>query len=149
MANILDQTKNSTSNTTPPQNDDKPMTYNSITSGITSDVPTDRSNPDKYFGNKLSVQQKTTQPINPQNVTNIMPSPPIAVSPKVDPNQQSSSSSTQGDELLTDKEYPEDLDSQWTKWKCMKCGYVYEGIKPLYKCPRCQNDDPDKFDDPY
>ncbi|MBI2356449.1 rubredoxin [Candidatus Dojkabacteria bacterium] len=35
----------------------------------------------------------------------------------------------------------------WTRWKCMVCNYTYEGAKPLKKCPRCGNEDPDKFGD--
>lgn len=42
---------------------------------------------------------------------------------------------------------PEDLDSQWLRWKCLVCGYVYEGTVPLNVCPKCGNEDPDKFDD--
>ena len=25
------------------------------------------------------------------------------------------------------------------KWKCMKCGYTYEGTEPPVKCPRCKH----------
>jgi rubrerythrin len=42
---------------------------------------------------------------------------------------------------------PEDLDSRWLRWKCLKCGYLYEGAKELKKCPRCGNEDPDYFED--
>ncbi len=42
---------------------------------------------------------------------------------------------------------PEDLDSRWLRWKCQKCGYLYEGSKELRKCPRCGNEDPDYFID--
>lgn len=45
-----------------------------------------------------------------------------------------------------DDEYPEDLDERWNRWKCLNCGYLYEGSKPLNKCPKCGNEDPDKFD---
>ena len=44
-------------------------------------------------------------------------------------------------------ETPEDLDAQWTRWKCAVCNYTYEGRNPLKKCPRCGNEDPDKFVD--
>ena len=40
---------------------------------------------------------------------------------------------------------PEDLDTRWLRWKCMVCGYVYEGVVPLKVCPKCGNEDPDKF----
>lgn len=42
---------------------------------------------------------------------------------------------------------PEDLDSMWLRWKCLKCGYVYEGINELKVCPRCGNENPDLFED--
>ncbi|MHC1716858.1 MAG: rubredoxin-like domain-containing protein [Candidatus Dojkabacteria bacterium] len=45
------------------------------------------------------------------------------------------------------QEVPEDLDIRWLRWKCLVCGYVYEGATPLKICPKCGNEDPDKFDD--
>lgn len=45
-----------------------------------------------------------------------------------------------------DPEHPEDLNERWTRWKCLVCGYTYEGSKPLNKCPKCGNEDSDKFD---
>ena len=42
---------------------------------------------------------------------------------------------------------PEDLDDMWLRWKCLKCGFVYEGTKPLNVCPKCGNDNPDYFQD--
>lgn len=51
------------------------------------------------------------------------------------------------DPLLTDRVEPEDLDSRWTRWKCLVCGFVYEGRQALHKCPKCGNEDPDKFGD--
>lgn len=40
------------------------------------------------------------------------------------------------------------LDSSWRRWKCLNCGYVYEGLfKGTMVCPRCGNNDPDKFDE--
>jgi len=44
-------------------------------------------------------------------------------------------------------EQPEDLDSRWTRWKCLQCGYLYEGVKELKKCPKCGNENPDQFKD--
>lgn len=44
-------------------------------------------------------------------------------------------------------ENPEDLDTRWTRWRCLVCNYTYEGREPLKKCPRCGNEDPDKFND--
>ncbi|HRI06029.1 MAG TPA: hypothetical protein PLV59_03760 [Candidatus Dojkabacteria bacterium] len=48
---------------------------------------------------------------------------------------------------VTTVNQPEDLDMMWTRWKCLVCNYTYEGAKPLKKCPRCGNEDPDKFGD--
>jgi rubrerythrin len=42
---------------------------------------------------------------------------------------------------------PEDLDSRWLRWKCLVCGYVYEGVMKLKECPKCGNTDQDKFED--
>ena len=47
----------------------------------------------------------------------------------------------------TKDENPEDLDSRWLRWKCLKCGYLYEGVNELKKCPRCGNENPDLFED--
>jgi rubrerythrin len=59
----------------------------------------------------------------------------------------SSSVNLKGKEYEKDELNPEDLDSRWLRWKCLKCGFVYEGQKPLNVCPRCGNDDPDLFGD--
>jgi rubrerythrin len=60
---------------------------------------------------------------------------------------------TQGDLKGTQYEKPglnpEDLDDRWLRWKCLKCGFVYEGQRPLNVCPKCGNDDPDLFDDAF
>lgn len=68
---------------------------------------------------------------------------------KVDPTDHIAvrSSKDDGKEFEVKELYPEDLDSAWLRWKCMVCGYLYEGIKELKKCPRCGNEDPDKFAD--
>ena len=42
---------------------------------------------------------------------------------------------------------PEDLDSRWLRWKCLVCGYNYEGAVGMKVCPKCGNQDPDKFED--
>lgn len=40
------------------------------------------------------------------------------------------------------------LDSSWRRWKCLVCGYVYEGLfSGKMICPKCGNDNPDKFDE--
>ncbi len=48
---------------------------------------------------------------------------------------------------IENKETPEDLDVTWTRWKCLNCGYVYEGVAVLKKCPKCGNENPDLFED--
>jgi rubrerythrin len=55
--------------------------------------------------------------------------------------------SNSGKEYEVKKLLPEDLDKAWLRWKCLVCGYLYEGVTELKKCPRCGNEDPDKFDD--
>ena len=42
---------------------------------------------------------------------------------------------------------PEDLDMIWVRWKCLVCGYVYEGASALQVCPKCGNEDVDKFEE--
>lgn len=81
---------------------------------------------------------------NSQDTTNnqAVPQQPQSVGQ----GQQIQSNVQQAQEL-TDKIHPDDLDVQWSRWKCLSCEYLYEGNKPLEKCPRCGNDDPDKFDD--
>lgn len=90
------------------------------------------------------------------------PPPPPSTDAVIDSTQtqaqqvssQSASASVQpadpivsgSDNLLSDKVHPEDLDMRWNSWKCMNCDYFYEGHSPLMKCPRCGNEDPDKFD---
>lgn len=46
-----------------------------------------------------------------------------------------------------DNSSPEDLDVKWSRWRCLVCGYNYEGRNQVLKCPRCSNIDPDKFED--
>jgi rubrerythrin len=41
----------------------------------------------------------------------------------------------------------EDLEMTWVRWKCLVCNYVYEGGQIVLKCPKCGNEDPDKFCD--
>jgi rubrerythrin len=53
----------------------------------------------------------------------------------------------ESNEVIVDVSAPEDLDEIWTRWKCLKCGYNYEGRVKLLKCPRCGNEDPDQFED--
>lgn len=79
--------------------------------------------------------------MDPLNSTNINSTSQPAVTPTAQPNPTPVS-----DPLLSDKSIPEDLDSSWSSWKCLVCNYVYEGAKVVSKCPRCGNEDPDKFD---
>ncbi|MBN1373819.1 hypothetical protein JW962_00595 [Candidatus Dojkabacteria bacterium] len=39
----------------------------------------------------------------------------------------------------------EELELRWRRYKCLVCGFLYEGNHPLKKCPKCGNDDSDKF----
>ena len=77
---------------------------------------------------------------NDNNVvnTNIPPVTPQAV--------QSTNVATEVTNIVVN-ENPEDLDTRWTRWRCMVCNYTYEGRNPLKKCPRCGNEDSDKFND--
>ena len=50
-------------------------------------------------------------------------------------------------QILPEPINPEDLDSRWLRWKCLNCGYLYEGMQELRKCPRCGNENPDLFED--
>ena len=57
------------------------------------------------------------------------------------------SSENEGNDFDISKVAPEDLDSRWLRWKCLVCGYLYEGVIRLKVCPKCGNQDPDKFED--
>ena len=51
-------------------------------------------------------------------------------------------------EYIVNTPPPHGLDSSWRRWKCLVCGYVYEGLfSGKMVCPKCGNDDPDKFDE--
>ncbi len=50
-------------------------------------------------------------------------------------------------EDISKKVKKEELDVIWLRWKCLNCGYLYEGIEVVRKCPKCGNEDPDKFAD--
>jgi len=52
-----------------------------------------------------------------------------------------------GKEFENTSENPEDLEDRWLRWKCLVCGFVYEGREPLNVCPKCGNADLDKFTD--
>ncbi|MFA5633553.1 MAG: hypothetical protein WCY00_00395 [Candidatus Dojkabacteria bacterium] len=63
-------------------------------------------------------------------------------------NEQSNTNSLQDQENYNPNYVtPDDLDSRWLRWKCLVCGYIYEGVTPIKVCPKCGNQDPDKFDD--
>lgn len=82
-------------------------------------------------GNNNDINTPNTTPTN----TTPLSTPPAPTIPTATPLQ------------TTPSETPEDLDSMWTRWKCGVCNYTYEGRTPLKKCPRCGNEDPDKFMD--
>ena len=50
-------------------------------------------------------------------------------------------------DLATQDTNPEGLESRWLRWKCLNCGYLYEGSKELRVCPRCGNENQDMFED--
>lgn len=71
-----------------------------------------------------------------------------------DISQNNTNTSVQpADDLLTPSQTeevttnPDDLDSRWLRWKCLNCGYLYEGMQELKKCPKCGNENPDLFED--
>jgi rubrerythrin len=64
-------------------------------------------------------------------------------------NAQQTQKDLKGTQYETENLNPEDLGDRWLRWKCLKCGFVYEGQKPLNVCPKCGNDDPDLFDDAF
>ena len=41
----------------------------------------------------------------------------------------------------------EDFEICWKRWKCLVCGYLFEGVDIEKRCPKCGNADPDKFID--
>ena len=49
--------------------------------------------------------------------------------------------------VLPTDEHPEDLDQRWRRLKCLVCGFLYEGMKRITKCPKCGNEDLDKFEE--
>jgi len=74
--------------------------------------------------------------------------PPLPTPPSTSvPTPGTGAESLKGEEYITNELNPEDLDTSWNRWKCLVCNYVYEGRKPLKKCPKCGNEDPDKFQD--
>ena len=71
-----------------------------------------------------------------------------------DTNNPNSQGNPDGDSIAAQKlgydlnqAPPEDLDTRWLRWKCLVCGCVYEGAVRLKVCPKCGNEDPDKFQD--
>jgi rubrerythrin len=69
----------------------------------------------------------------------------------IDPTQhiQNLQANLKGTQYENKNLSPEDLGDRWLRWKCLKCGFVYEGQKPLNVCPKCGNNDPDLFDDAF
>ncbi|HVX92751.1 MAG TPA: hypothetical protein VHA74_01410 [Candidatus Dojkabacteria bacterium] len=90
---------------------------------------------------------------NNQNVSDNTVNTPVATNTPTPANNPSETPVDPNAPVNTGEQYevnelhPEDLDVQWTRWKCLVCNYMYEGSRPLKKCPRCGNEDPDKFAD--
>ncbi|KKR06156.1 MAG: hypothetical protein UT34_C0001G0196 [candidate division WS6 bacterium GW2011_GWF2_39_15] len=85
--------------------------------------------------------------INKNGNIPVAPPTPVAPANPVIPPVTNGSNVNTGKQYEVDNLAPEDLDIMWTRWKCLICNYTYEGSKPLKKCPRCGNEDPDKFED--
>lgn len=69
------------------------------------------------------------------------------VNPAVNGNINVGPGVNTGKQYEVNENPPEDLDMMWSRWKCLLCNYTYEGAKPIKKCPRCGNEDLDKFGD--
>jgi len=54
---------------------------------------------------------------------------------------------TNGNVSIKNGEKMEDLEVNWRRWKCLVCGYMYEGTDTSMKCPKCGNEDMSKFQD--
>jgi hypothetical protein len=87
---------------------------------------------------------KVTNPTPQQNMNPQAPVPQPPV-PPVNPPTQPPQAQDTGAQYEKNELAPEDLDARWLRWKCGVCNYTYEGSKPLRKCPRCGNEDQDKF----
>ncbi len=73
---------------------------------------------------------------------------PVPNTPPQTPDVTQHINPVPNDEYLVKEPPPHGLDSSWRRWKCLNCGYVYEGIfKGAMVCPKCGNADPDKFDE--
>lgn len=114
-------------------------------SPMQSQTPPQSQKPDP--ANPSSPPTETQTPISPVNT--VPPTVPNQQTTSVQSEsmvQQNDNVIPQKDPLLTKKTYPDDLDVSWHSWKCLNCGYVYEGQREVTVCPRCGNNDPDKFD---
>lgn len=88
------------------------------------------------------------------NNGNTNPQPPVSTpltnnnQPISAPDVTNQSLPQNPDEFLVKEAPPHGLDSSWRRWKCLVCGYVYEGLYTgKMVCPKCGNSDPDKFDE--
>lgn len=90
-------------------------------------------------------QPPTPKPVPTQPTLHPKQSTPYTETATQTTQQSVQNSNTPNDPLLTNKTFSEDLTARWNSWKCMVCGYVYEGVRPRTTCPRCGNSDPDKF----
>ena len=91
------------------------------------------------LNNTTNTAPQNSNIINANNVVNVPTQSPVTPTPAPTPS------------LASVQEAPsmaeEDLDMRWTRRKCLVCGYTYEGSHTLAKCPKCGNENPDKFDD--
>ncbi len=96
-----------------------------LMNSVVSDVKTPSNDDPKVSDQPIS---------NLEPVNSVASSPPAPATNTVTPTQP------------TTPTIPEDLDLRWHSWKCLVCGYFYEGHAKKSVCPRCGNSDPDKFD---
>ena len=81
------------------------------------------------------------------DILNNNPQPDDSIAP-VTQDITSHVSVVSNDEYVVKDPPPHGLDSSWRRWKCLICGYVYEGLfKGEMICPKCGNKNPDKFDE--
>ncbi len=76
--------------------------------------------------------------------SNPQPGTPTPVTPDITMNVPP----VNADAYVVKEPPPHGLDSSWRRWKCLLCGYVYEGLyRGEMVCPKCGNKDQDKFDE--
>jgi len=95
-----------------------------------------------------SVSNNSVPSVGDENVSSVIKETVSSAdtSAQVDGAVQTADASAQVDGAVQTAESI-DLDAKWSRWKCMVCGYTYEGRSAILKCPKCGNEDPDKFGD--